>query len=312
MTPTIEGSPTDIRLSVHHELLTATRSSGGFSYALATRDNRVVPVPLAATSFPVEVAVSQFRQRQATLLPAIQRTMTRATLQPRFYSARQSYGPRSGANPLWESLEFYDIVDHARMLVFDGNRFVAKVGAIRLRGEPVYSAADLRAANRLGRHIAAMLITAERIERASQPEEGCDLLCSPLGQIEYASEAGHRWLHHPGRREWIRDLVTAEDRGQPLALRADVEVRVLRLSRAASVRYLVQLTPAPEFRAPDTHGLSVRQREVAELLADGCTIAEAARYLGCSGETVRTHVREIYDRLAIGSRAELSRVLGRQ
>lgn len=311
LTPTITGDPADIRWRMHRDLLTATRSSGGFSYSLTTKDRKIVPVTLAASAFPVDIAVQQFRQMQSTLLPAIQQTMPRAMHQPRFFSARQAYGPRRESNPLWESLSSYDIVDHARMMVFDGNRFVAKVGAIRLRGEPVYSASDLRAANRLGKHITAMLIAADRIERAAQPEEGCDLLCTPLGRVELASEAGHRWLRQLGRQEWLRDAVRAADRGDQPILRSDIEVRILRLSRETSVRYLVQILAAPEFCLPDTHVLSPRQLEIADLLVSGCTVAEAARHCGCSIETARTHVRAIYHRLAIGSRAELTRALRR-
>jgi DNA-binding CsgD family transcriptional regulator len=66
------------------------------------------------------------------------------------------------------------------------------------------------------------------------------------------------------------------------------------------------------FEAPNTlptwaAALTPRQREVAELLAHGATSPEAARHLGLGVETVRTHVKAIYDRLGIASRAELAR-----
>lgn len=69
---------------------------------------------------------------------------------------------------------------------------------------------------------------------------------------------------------------------------------------------------APE-RAPTwATALTPRQREVADLLAHGATAPEVARHLGVAVETVRTHVKAIYDKLGIASRAELARhVVGR-
>lgn len=55
-------------------------------------------------------------------------------------------------------------------------------------------------------------------------------------------------------------------------------------------------------------GLSLRQREVAELAAGGYHCPEIASALGCATSTVRTHLRVIYDRLGVSSRAELARV----
>ena len=52
--------------------------------------------------------------------------------------------------------------------------------------------------------------------------------------------------------------------------------------------------------------LSPRQREIAELVASGCRNWQIARLLGVSENTVVNHVSAIYDRLGIGSRAELA------
>lgn len=54
-------------------------------------------------------------------------------------------------------------------------------------------------------------------------------------------------------------------------------------------------------------GLTRAQLGVAERLVVGATIAETARDLGVSPETVRTHVKAIYDKLGIASRGELVR-----
>ena len=54
--------------------------------------------------------------------------------------------------------------------------------------------------------------------------------------------------------------------------------------------------------------LTAREAEVLELLQDGRTNAEIATELSIGVETVRTHARNIYRKLGIASRRELSRL----
>ena len=60
-------------------------------------------------------------------------------------------------------------------------------------------------------------------------------------------------------------------------------------------------------RSPSADGLSVltaREREVLELLATGSLYKEIAERLGMSFDTVRTHLRNIYEKLHVHSRTE--------
>jgi DNA-binding NarL/FixJ family response regulator len=54
--------------------------------------------------------------------------------------------------------------------------------------------------------------------------------------------------------------------------------------------------------------LTPREAEVLELLHDGATNAQIAHRLSIGVETVRTHARNIYRKLGIGSRRELTRL----
>ena len=54
--------------------------------------------------------------------------------------------------------------------------------------------------------------------------------------------------------------------------------------------------------------LSPRQREVAKLAAAGNTAHAIANQLGVGTETVRSHIKTIYRKLGVETRAELSRV----
>jgi DNA-binding CsgD family transcriptional regulator len=55
---------------------------------------------------------------------------------------------------------------------------------------------------------------------------------------------------------------------------------------------------------PDTQKLSPREYEVLGLLAKGQQYKEIADTLSISGQTVRTHIRNIYEKLHVNSRTE--------
>ena len=60
-------------------------------------------------------------------------------------------------------------------------------------------------------------------------------------------------------------------------------------------------------RSPPADGLAVltaREREVLESLATGSLYKEIAKRLGMSFDTVRTHLRKIYEKLHVHSRTE--------
>ena len=67
-------------------------------------------------------------------------------------------------------------------------------------------------------------------------------------------------------------------------------------------------TPA---RLRDRLGLSHRQAEVVAELAAGRTEAEAAERLKLAAPTLHTHIRRVYERLDLRSRAELLALVAR-
>lgn len=59
--------------------------------------------------------------------------------------------------------------------------------------------------------------------------------------------------------------------------------------------------------------LSIREKEIIPLLAEGMRYKDIATTLHVSTETIRTHVRNIYQKLEVKSRTEaLNKVYGRR
>ncbi len=69
--------------------------------------------------------------------------------------------------------------------------------------------------------------------------------------------------------------------------------------------------PPTAARVRERFGLSLRQSEVISELARGGTEATVAQELGIKDSTVHEHIRRVYDKLELGSRAELIALLAR-
>ncbi len=70
----------------------------------------------------------------------------------------------------------------------------------------------------------------------------------------------------------------------------------------------VQLGAAEPQNAP-ADGLTQREREVALLVADGLRSREVAERLGIASQTVKSHLKTIFDKLGVRNRVELARRL---
>jgi DNA-binding CsgD family transcriptional regulator len=71
----------------------------------------------------------------------------------------------------------------------------------------------------------------------------------------------------------------------------------------------IQVGPEPVPTPAPSDGLTQREREVALLVADGLRSREVAERLGIASQTVKSHLKTIFDKLGVRNRVELARRL---
>ena len=202
------------------------------------------------------------------------------------------------------------IGDELRTLVFKGHRCIGFLGLYRWEGNP-FSEAEVHKINTLVGGAHAALTTIQSRMEELRPDE-LQLLISPTGEITHASPEARPWLTS-ARRDRLRYIIRQLDahREDPVWIHVidAMEIRVTRLLGDGSSIYVVHLVPrVPPRHRPDA-ALTPAQRRVADYAAAGATAEEIARALDISFHTVKTHLRNIYERLGVANRVELAEAL---
>lgn len=120
-----------------------------------------------------------------------------------------------------------------------------------------------------------------------------------------------RQTHAPQRDGalWVAPLLGAEGVVGMLRVRGGELDPVALTAIAAYVSIRIAVLGLDDTRAIDT--LTPRQREVAELVAHGCTNAEIAHMLAISPHAVKKHVSRVLAALDVSNRTELAALTGR-
>jgi LuxR family transcriptional regulator, maltose regulon positive regulatory protein len=178
----------------------------------------------------------------------------------------------------------------------------------------------LRSGSAKGRRLAARL--AERICRESEPNGRHVAPCVARAVQAVIVEGDERWglldsaLADAAARGYIRPLLEV---GEPLRLLLlAAQARPLGPAARAHARLLLSRLPAPDgavVAAPPSELdlLTDREREVLVHVCRGLSNKAIARAMFVSAETVKTHLKHIYDKLAVSDRrsaAQRARELG--
>lgn len=103
-------------------------------------------------------------------------------------------------------------------------------------------------------------------------------------------------LKDSGATDLANAIRAAKEGGVPISPKAAAQLlREFRQRPAASL---------DEEASPNDYGLTQRERETLETLARGFTQREAAEILGVSPHTIVSHVKAIYQKMAVNSRSE--------
>ena len=136
---------------------------------------------------------------------------------------------------------------------------------------------------------------------------------SPSGHFEYSSP-GLRDNLEKKHRKRVCDMVRKLDGGDlEMTVQAidGMEVRVARMEGGGMFRYIAHFVPPTRPELNPLASLTPAQREVAEYAASGATNKEIAEATGRNHQTVKVHLRNIYNRLNINSRVELVQLIER-
>jgi DNA-binding CsgD family transcriptional regulator len=109
----------------------------------------------------------------------------------------------------------------------------------------------------------------------------------------------------------IRRVLTMEGSGERLRIevtavgKGKTQLHLWREPLADLETMGPEAVPAPS----PADGLTQREREVALLVADGLRSREVAERLGIASQTVKSHLKTIFDKLGVRNRVELARRL---
>lgn len=118
-------------------------------------------------------------------------------------------------------------------------------------------------------------------------------------------------FHAEDVRELLREALRAAEALRVTGItleRGGYRLRVEPLGGDRIVRYVAVLRGGPVADSSPVR-LTRSERKVCELATAGLTKSEIAERLGLSPHTVKTHLRNAYQRLGVGNRVELTRVL---
>lgn len=203
----------------------------------------------------------------------------------------------------------FQVADHARIVVFDGRRLVGWLAILKSGGR-CFTGAQLERLQKLAPDVVSALVHADRVERAlldPRPQ----LVVDVDGNVYLTSGSGDAWLTER-RAEAIGSAVrsqSSEGLASATRLVAGAEATISVLLGQPTYYHLVTLAAPVAPELTPAFLLTQRQREIASHAVAGLTRGDIARQLSISEETVRSHLKIIYERLGVASRVELANAL---
>lgn len=226
-----------------------------------------------------------------------------------FVRARERYDRDHMRNfrRLRDLFEGLDVHDQLRTVLTCDNRLLGWLGLIRRGNDHSFSVRQERLLDEAVPAIKDNLLNAEALE-AQIAEASQSGVFHSDGEIDCLSTDMETWLT-PDKYHFLRDrIIELDDRNvEHHAESLDgAKIDILRLHSSDDVRYLIRIERPQLLTIDPSYWLTERQREVAHYVMSGATSPEIAEQLHVSAETVKSHIKNIFERLDISSRAELA------
>jgi DNA-binding CsgD family transcriptional regulator len=252
-----------------------------------------------------------FAQLARRRVPAA--TLTAATRGPPESSARYS-----------ETLVPAGIPHELRGVFSSRGRTLGAVHLARVEGQTDFGDADVKVLARIAPAVAEGIRASLRFDAARSGRTGPGMIVlGPRDEVELITEPVH---------ELLSELRGATTSGEPMpsavlavAASARAAMRANTVAVPGRNGWITLHASLPEGRAAgrvavvvdraagtqstalrlETYGVTAREREVAALIAQGCSNAEIAAALVISPYTVQDHIKSLFEKTGVGSRREL-------
>ncbi len=145
--------------------------------------------------------------------------------------------------------------------------------------------------------------------RLESPPQNIDLVLDEALSLVSVAPGGEAWIKREGVLKLLVDAV--RERGAGWWSLPPLYIRCVELSGHRQARFLLSVVPPRPELAEALEALTPAQLEVAEYAASGATIKEIASALQRSPNTIRSHLKVVYEALWVGNRVELAKVLRR-
>jgi DNA-binding NarL/FixJ family response regulator len=179
-------------------------------------------------------------------------------------------------------------------------------GVLRGQDAPVFDTAALALATARLPTLIDVLHAVHTLDQAPTLAASSVAVLNAAGQLQQGSEAVTRWLEQSGATPRIAQWLRAHRAGEAPPCRTTMGGRLVTFAPLLDGRLMLVFRTHDNPAFPLLQMLSRRQRMVAARAALGHTAQQIGDSLEISAETVRTHLREIYQRLEIESRTELT------
>lgn len=227
----------------------------------------------------------------------------------RFIRARERYDADHlrSFRRLHTLFEGLDVHDQLRAVLTTDNRLLGWLGLIRCGDDNSFSARQQTLLNAVVPAVKDNIVSAEILE-ADHIDATHRAVFRANGDIDCLSSDMEAWLT-PGTREILGQMIVdihdqqLEHHVRPFD---GVQLNTLRLRSSEGMRYLVSVNRPQLLTINPSYWLTERQREVARYVISGATSPQIAEQLHVSVETIKSHIKNIFERLDISSRAELA------